>query len=128
MSHQRTNSTWTIVISGLALVGSVITVSILLRWTEIGDLPRLLIALVPVAAYIVFLINFLRLIRTTDEMQRRIHLEALAIAFPSSAVVIFAFEYLRKAGFVTEFKPDYALVPMIVFWAVGFLIARKRYQ
>jgi hypothetical protein len=109
-------------------VASVIFISWLLEKRELGAAARLGLALIPVAAYVFCLVSYLRLIRLADELQRRIHLEALAIAFPSSAVAVFACEYLRKAGFITEFKPDYVLMIMLGLWALGFLIARRRYQ
>ncbi|MGE3468052.1 MAG: hypothetical protein AB7J13_14115 [Pyrinomonadaceae bacterium] len=128
MSDLESNPRSFLIMGGLALVTSIAVVSVLFRWWDLGVIARLILALIPVAAYIIFLIGYLRLIRMTDELQRKIHLEALAIAFPSSAVVIFSFEYLRKAGFITEFKPDYALIVMVIFWGIGFLIAWKRYQ
>jgi hypothetical protein len=72
--------------------------------------------------------SYLLLIRQTDELQRRIHFEALAIAFPSSAVAILACEYFRKAGIMSQFKPDYALMIMLALWAIGFFVAWRRYQ
>jgi hypothetical protein len=107
---------------------SVIFISWLLETQTLAAPVRLGLALIPVAAYVFCLVSYLRLIRLADELQRRIHLEALAIAFPSSAVAILAFEYLRKAGFITVFKPDYALMTMLALWALGFFIAWRRYQ
>lgn len=111
-----------------ALLLSVIFISWLLETHELAAPVRLGLALIPVAAYAFCLISYLRLVRLADELQRRIHLEALAIAFPSSAVAILGFEYLRKAGFIAEFKPDYALMTMLALWALGFFIAWRRYQ
>ncbi len=114
------------VVALLAL--SVLFISWLLEKQELSAPVRLALALLPVAAYVFCLVSFLRLIRLADELQRRIHLEALAIAFPSTAVAVFACEYLRKAGFIAQFKPDYVLLIMLALWALGFLIAWRRYQ
>ena len=109
-------------------VASIITVSWLLQWLEVSGPVRLMLAMVPVAAFVFMIVSYLQLVREADEMQKRIHLEALAIAFPSSVVAVFACEYLRKGGFLTQFKPDYALMLMLVLWALGYLIAWRRYQ
>ena len=117
-----------VIVGVAALLASVIGISWMLEVWELGAGTRLALALVPVAAYVYTLVGFLRLLRETDEMQQRIHLEALAIAFPSSAVAIFACEYLRKAGFITALKPDWALMIMLLLWGLGLFIAWRRYQ
>jgi hypothetical protein len=109
-------------------MASVIFISWLLERLELSALARLGLAMIPVAAYVFCLVSYLRLIRLADELQRRIHLEALAIAFPSTAVAVLTCEYLRKAGFITQFKPDYVLMMMMALWVFGYLIARRRYQ
>ncbi|MBX3277247.1 MAG: hypothetical protein KF868_04490 [Acidobacteria bacterium] len=111
-----------------ALLGSVVLISWLLKTQSLGAPVRGALVLIPVAFYVLALVGYMRLIRLGDELQRRIHLEALAIAFPSSAVAVLACEYLRKAGFIAEFKPDYALMIMLVLWGLGFFIAWRRYQ
>jgi hypothetical protein len=68
------------------------------------------------------------MIQRLDELQRRIHLEALAFAFSGLAVAIIACEYLRKAGFITALKPDYVLMMMMILWPLGFVIAWRRYR
>jgi hypothetical protein len=111
-----------------ALIGSVVVVSWLLETREMSGAIRLGLALVPVAAYVFCLVLCLRLLRGIDELQRRIHLEALVVAFPSTLVAVFACEYLRKAGIISQFKPDYILTAMMVFWGIGLFIAWRRYQ
>jgi hypothetical protein len=115
-------------ISLALLLGLVIGVSTILERAELSAPVRIGLALLPVAAYVACLVSYLGLIRQTDELQRRVHLEALAIAFPSTAVLVFAAEYMRKAGLISQFKPDYVLVAMLVLWGVGFLVAWRRYQ
>lgn len=128
MSKQDSRLVLNCALAVAVLLGSVIFISWLLKTQSLGAPVRFALALIPVAAYVVCLVSYLRLIRLADELQRRIHLEALAIAFPSSAVAVFACEYLRKAGFISEFKPDYALMIMLALWALGFFIAWRRYQ
>ena len=111
-----------------ALIGSVVLVSWLLETREMSGAVRLGLALVPVAAHVFCLVFCLKLMREVDELQRRIHLEALVIAFLSSLVTVFACEYLRKAGFISQFKPDYILMAMLVYWGIGFFVAWRRYQ
>jgi hypothetical protein len=110
------------------MILSVIVVSWLLKSLELGSALRLALVLAPVTAWIFALIAYFRLIQRLDELQKRIHLEALAFAFSGLAVAIIACEYLRKAGFITALKPDYVLMMMMVLWPIGFVIAWRRYK
>jgi hypothetical protein len=114
-------------VSIVLLLGLIILVSTILERTELSTPIRVGLAILPVVAYVFCLWSYLGLVRQADELQRRIHLEALAIAFPSSAVAIFAAEYLRKAGIIAQFKPDYALMIMLALWGIGILVAWRRY-
>jgi hypothetical protein len=69
-----------------------------------------------------------RSIAQLDEMHRRIHLEALAVAFPTLAIGVFACEYLRKAAVLDSLKPDHVLAMMMVVLFLGYAVAFRRYQ
>lgn len=112
----------------VALITSVIAVSWLLGNVELSWIARLGLATIPVIAWVFTLVSYSRLIQNLDELQRRVHLDALAFAFTGLAVALLACEYLRKARILTAFKPDYVLMLMLVLWLVGFAIARRRYQ
>jgi len=128
MSQKSDASANTMLAAVIALILSVIVVSWLLKTQELGPALRLALVLAPVAAWVFALISYSRMIQRLDELQRRIHLEALAFAFTGLAVAMIACEYLRKAGFITALKPDYVLMMMMVLWPLGYVIARRRYQ
>ncbi len=128
MSQKSVNPGTNVLVAVIALILSIIVVSWLLETQELGPASRLALALAPVAAWIFTLITYFRLIQQLDELQRRIHLEALAFAFSGLAVAIFACEYLRKAGFISMLKPDYVLMMMMILWPLGFAIAWRRYR
>jgi len=128
MSQKSGNPGANVLVAVISLILSIIVVSWLLETQELGPALRLALALAPVAAWIFTLIAYFRLIQQLDELQRRIHLEALAFAFSGLAVSIFACEYLRKAGFISMLKPDYVLMMMMILWPLGFVIAWRRYR
>lgn len=111
-----------------ALILSVFVVSWLLEKQQLPQAVRLALVLVPVTAWIFALIGFRQLIQQSDELMRRIHLEALAFAFSGLGIAIVTCEYLRKAGFISLLKPDHVLMMMIVLWPLGFVIAMRRYK
>lgn len=128
MSKQESKPFVPFAISVALLLVLVALVSTLLERAELSAPTRIGIALLPVAMYGFCLFSYLGLIRRTDELQQRIHLEALAIAFPTTAVAVLAAEYLRKAGVISTLKPDYMLLIMLVLWGVGFFVAWRRYR
>jgi hypothetical protein len=128
MSENSGKPATAVLVAAITLILSIIVVSWLLETQELGPVLGLALVLVPVSAWIFALLAYFRLIRQLDELQRRIHLEALAFAFSGLAVAIFACEYLRKAGFISLLKPDYVLMMMLILWPLGFAIAWRRYQ
>jgi uncharacterized protein YacL len=110
------------------LLASVICVSWLLETRELSLPVRIAVALVPPAVWVFCLIFLLRLISSLDEFIKRVHLEALAIAFTGVAVAIMVCEYMRKAGLISHLKPDHVLVIMMVLLLVGYFVAWRRYQ
>ena len=90
---------------------------------------RLAIALVPTPVFMLFLWNFIRSIRTADELERRIQLEALAIAFPLGLVLLTTLGLVQRAVTLNfqDWSYNHVWPFFAVFYLFGFMIARKRY-
>ena len=95
-----------------------------------GTAIRLAIALVPLVPFVVFLLGFIAHLRRTDELERRVQLEALAVAFPLTVVLLMLLALVQLA---MPLNPDdwsyrhvWSFLPM--FWLVGAVIARRRYS
>ena len=91
---------------------------------------RLVAVLLPIAPFAALLWFFIRGVRGADELERRIHLEALAVAFPLSVLMLMV---LGLLDLVVELNPDdwsyRHLWPfMFVFWFLGLGLARRRYS
>ena len=88
------------------------------------------IAALPVAAFTWFIVAFVRHIRKLDELQRRIQLEALAVAYPSAILLVFAVGFLERAGIVfpgfTNLRDVWPLT-ILPYW-VGLAVATRRYR
>jgi uncharacterized membrane-anchored protein len=115
-------------IAFVTLMASVIGITLLLETQELGMTVRVLLALVPPIVWVFCMIFILQMLRSQDEFQQRIHLEALAVAFPSLLVAIVLCEYLRKAGLYTSFKPDHVMVMMMALLGIGYFVAWRRYR
>lgn len=120
------------------LVASVIAAAFLLayagaraglRHAEPGTTAALLFALLPVPFFLLMVVYYVRMIRQLDELARRIHLEALAIAFPCALLVAFTAGLLDRAGFHGGGNYDLPhLWPLLLlpYW-IGLAIAKRRY-
>jgi hypothetical protein len=102
----------------------------LLEQTGVAQPLRIVIALLPVLPFAAMLYHIIRGVRQMDELEQRIHLEALAIAFPLSLVLLMTLGLLELA---TSLPPEdfsyrhvWAMLPLFYFG--GLALARKRYQ
>ena len=90
---------------------------------------RLLVALAPVLPFMLALVAVVRGIRSMDELHRRVHLEALVLAFPLTLVLIMTLGLLQLA---VGLSPDdwsyrHILPFLVIFYAFGLWRAWKRY-
>jgi hypothetical protein len=91
---------------------------------------RLTIALIPTPVFILFVWTFVRGIRTADELERRIQLEALAVAFPLGLVLLTTLGLVQRAVELNFQDWSYNHVwPMFAFFYIaGIFVAKKRYE
>ena len=89
------------------------------------------IALIPVPFFVLFILAAVRMSRGLDELEQRIHLEALAFAFPAVLVVLLTLGLLQVAG-VSLNSADWSYRHVwafaFVFYFAGLALARRRYQ
>lgn len=89
-----------------------------LRWL-------MLLPLVPVAFFLAALV---RTIRKMDELQQRITLESLAIAFMLTLAVAFALAGLQSAGVRDPWVRDQLGTFMLLFWSCAYVFSVRRYR
>lgn len=69
----------------------------------------------------------LRHLRRVDELQRRVQLEALGLAFAGTALITFSYGFLELIGFPK--LSMFAVWPiMAMLWIIGGLLAGRRYR
>lgn len=101
-----------------------------LEGSTVSGVGRVLLALVPLPFFIVALVGVIQRIRAMDELERRIQLEALAVAFPLSLVLLMTLALLEVAQPLDPRNWSYRhLWPFpILFYTIGLALARRRYQ
>jgi len=88
-----------------------------IRWLAV--LPLVLLVAVTVLA--------MRRLRRMDELERKMHTEAMAFAFLGSLLLVSTYGFLRGANLLTP--PVLWLLPaMVSCWVIGLLLAIERYR
>jgi hypothetical protein len=106
-------------VAGLAFVA---------RGLERGSVPRLALAAAQAVLMGATIAGSVFVIRGLDELQQRIHHEALALAFAATGALVTGYAFLEKAGLPPVSWTLWAWPLMVALWMAGLLIVRRRYQ
>ena len=91
---------------------------------------RLAVALLPLVPFAWFLWRVISGIRSMDELERRVHLEALGIAFPLAILLLMTLGLVQLA---VDLNPEdwsyrHVWVYLPTFYILGLAIAWRRYR
>lgn len=127
---QRSFSQRTVILTGLAWLLVYVLTRRLLEDEQLSQGWRILVALAPLLPFAFFLVLTLTGIRALDELQRRIQLEALAIAFPLAILFFMMLGLLELAIPLSpqdwSYRHTWSYLPL--FYFIGLAFASKRYQ
>jgi hypothetical protein len=117
-------------IAALAVwIGTYIVARAAIELAPAGSPLRLWVALAPLVPTVFVLVLIWRGIRSLDELQRKIQLEALAVAFPLCLVLLWVLGLLELAIDLDRsnwsYRHVWAMVPM--FYLIGLAAAWRRY-
>jgi hypothetical protein len=116
----------------LAVLGVATAVDIGAGWLlgqpGVGPHARILFALLPIPANLILVAVIVLRIRQLDEFLRHTHLEAVAIAFLLTGLAVFVYGYLEKAQAVRPLNVGIVWIFMALFYAIGYVIAARRYR
>jgi hypothetical protein len=111
-------------------VGTFFGARILLEGDGLGTTLRIVVALVPVVPFAALLWRVIGGIRQMDELERRIELEALAVAYPLAILMMMVLGLLQLA---VDLSPDdwsyrHVWPVLFFFYLLGVVRARARYS
>ena len=92
-----------------------------------GDSINLWIAAFPIVGMLFLTVLAMRSLRGMDELQQKIHTEAMAFGFLASYLIIISCGFLALAGFM-KMSLDWMAPTMMICWIFGLLIALLRYR
>lgn len=104
-----------------------VPVSLLLLDQVNNDALRFIVSVLPVIPVPFMIWAMLQYLHDLDELQRRIHLEAFAISLGATGMLTFTLGFLENAG-GPELGMIWVLPMIIIFWGMGQIIARRRYE
>jgi hypothetical protein len=100
-----------------------------LRQTEWAVGVKVTLAFLPILPFAFFLWSFVNSLREMDELERKIHLEALVIAFPLMMLFLMTLGLLELAIDLNpndwSYRHVWAFAPL--FYFIGVVWARRRY-
>ena len=117
-------------VAAAVLVVTYLVSVIALKVLAPGGTGRLALVLLPLGGFVLFIVAEVRLIRGLDEMQQRVQLEALAVAYPTTILLVFGLGFLERAGYqVPGFERLRDVWPLTVlpYW-LGLALAWRRYR
>ena len=117
-----------ILATGVVTILAVFASSYLLEKQPMGSGSRLAWALLPLPFSLILLAVYVRLVRQSDEFQKKIFLESLAIAFPAAMILGMTVEYLQKAGFAMGVDVGRLWPFMMLLWVPALAYSYWRYR
>ncbi|HYP84140.1 hypothetical protein [Variovorax sp.] len=88
---------------------------------------RLALSLAPMVPSLAICWAIMRQLRRLDELQVRIQMEALGLAFAATALLTFSYGFLENVGFPR--LSMFAVWPLMAgCWMVGLVVASARYR
>lgn len=90
---------------------------------------RLGLAFLPTPVFGAFLFQFIHGLRGADELERRIQLEALAVAFPLGLLLLTTLALAERAIELNfqDWSYNHVWPYFVIFYLLGLFIARRRY-
>lgn len=131
MKTASDKTSWAILITSIVLfVGTWAVARGLLKQNDLSQTVRVTLALLPIGPFAWMLWKFISGITSLDELQKKIQLEALAIAYPVMMVFLMTLGLLDIAiGFSYEnFGLKHLWYYMPLFYFLGLFVATRRYQ
>ena len=119
-----------LIMAGVASVLSYLAARSALKGFDLDPWGRVLVVLAPVVPTALFLWLVVANMRSLDELERRVHLEALALAYPLAILLLWTLGLLQLA---VDLSPDdwsyrHVWVYLPLFYFLGLALSWRRYR
>ena len=118
------------IVAGIVWVVIYWTALYFLKRPETSAPVKVAMVLLPAVPFSFFLFRFIGYLRSLDELHRRVHLEALALAFPIATLFLMTLGLVEKAGALSpkywSYQDVWYYLP--IFYLVAVAISWRRYR
>lgn len=132
MSCEPNRFNWQMIWWALASASLTVLVAVLRRADIIPPGLRAITALIPTVVMVGFFVGMARYLRSVDELQRLIHLEALLFQFGATALLVMAYGSLAQVGALPNLSISDAMggvwIGTFLMYGVGVALVRRKYQ
>lgn len=132
LNRQHSTSAALTLSSSLLAAGVLMGSSAALKYMDLGPALRVLVAFLPLPAFLLFIYVLFREARRQDELQQRVHLEGLVFAFPASLILILTTWLLYQARLIEPLSfsdaSSFYMASMFLLNAAGYVLAKRRYR
>ena len=123
------NGSWKLAIAGTLWIAAYFGARVLIEVVPFGSPLVFAAAALPAGPFIAFVVLMRRSFRGADELERRIQLEAMAVALPAMLLVLMVLGLLEIGTPINRdnlgYRHVWAFLPMI--YLAGLVTARRRY-
>ncbi len=118
------------IVAGIIWVAAYTVALLFLKNPETPAAVKVAMVILPAIPFAFFLIRFIGHVRSLDELHRRVHLEALALAFPIAMLFLMTLGLIERAGALPAKNFSYRDVwyYLPVFYLVAVAISWRRYR
>jgi hypothetical protein len=111
-------------------MGSYLIALLLQKYVALSPGMQVAVALIPVAPFAFFVFRFIAHLRNLDELQRRVHFEALAFAFPLAMLLLMTLGLMERGHLLSAKHWSYGDVwfYLPLFYLIGIAISWRRYR
>jgi hypothetical protein len=106
---------------------AVIVSTTILNTFEFPQIAQIIITLIPVIPTIFVVISIMRALNDSDELQKRIQLQAVTFSAITNGLITFSYGFLENIGF-PSFPTIWVLPIMFFLWGVSLGYFWKKYQ
>lgn len=117
---------WEVAAAMLAYMGAIMLSTHLLHGSVTGT-PKVLIALLPLLPLVFMFMAVIRFVRYTDELLRRMHVQAFAIAAGVTAFLALTYGCLEMAG-LPRLSAWWTFFCIDVVWGLAVWVLERRYK
>ena len=111
-------------------MGSYLIALLVQKYVALSPGMQVAVALIPVAPFVFFVLRFIAHLRNLDELQRRVHLEALAFAFPLAILLLMTLGLMERGHLLSAKHWSYGDVwfYLPLFYLIGVFLSWRRYR